>query len=275
MRRQAATLVVVALVLLSGCSLLDGGTPTPGAEPTSTPTASPTPTLTASPTPTPVPYPEGYSGEGVTNATAARGGHIDGLLATTNFSLGYNATVRTPNGTSQVTLLQAVSPGGPRALTDTVIAATGNRGSGAVRRTRFYTNATQFIRIQRDGNTTFGTINGTLPAEAFVGRQYVDAALTNVSYDGGERVEQAGETFFRFNATGIEDPGALLSSRIAPEDVTGGQVTLVVDRDGVVRSVQYSATVERNGETIRYSVAFAVSGIDQTPVQRPDWAQRG
>lgn len=261
--------VVAALVLLSGCSLLGGPTSTPTDEPT--PTATATPSATASPTP--APYPSGYAASGVTNATAARQGHVEGLLSTANFTLGYNATVRAANGTSRITLVQAVSPGEPRAVSDTLISASGDRGSGAVRRTRFYANGTQYLRVQRDGNTTYGTIDGTVPPAAFVGRQYVDAALTNVSYDTGTRVERSGETFFRFTADDIAAPGALLSERVAPENVTGGNVTLVVDGDGVVQSVRYRATVQRGDETVRYGVAFAIAGIDRTPVQRPDWAR--
>lgn len=269
MRRQAAVVAVAVLVLLSGCSLFGSGTPTGTDEPTATPTA------TATPTPTPAPYPTGYSADGVTNATAARAAHTDGLLAVDNFTLGYNATVRDENGTSRITLLQAVSPSEPRALTDTIIAATGDRGSGAVRRTRFYANGTQYVRLQRGDNTTYGTINRTIPPEALVGRQYTDAAITNVSYDTAERFEQGGETFFRFTASNIDDPGALLSSRINASEVTGGNVSLVVDGDGVVQSVRYRATVQRDGRTVRYGVTFAVAGIDQTPVERPSWAQQG
>ncbi|WP_276261304.1 DUF7537 family lipoprotein [Haloglomus litoreum] len=271
MRRQAAIVVVAALVLLSGCSLLGGPTPTGTDDPTSTATA--TPRATASPTP--APYPSGYAASGVTNATAARQGHVEGLLSAANFTLGYNATVRTENGTSRITLVQAVSPAEPRAVSDTLISASGTRGSGAVRRTRFYANGTQYLRVQRGGNTTYGTIDGTVPPATFVGRQYVDAALTNVTYDRASRVERSGGAFFRFTADDIEDPGALLSSRVAPENVTGGNVTLVVNGDGVVQSVRYRATVQRDGRPVRYGVAFAIAGIDRTPVQRPEWAREG
>jgi hypothetical protein len=268
MRRQVAVVAVAVLVVLSGCSLFGGGTPTGSDEPTGTPT----PTTTA--TPTPAPYPTGYSADGVTNATAARTAHVNGLLATGNFTLGYNATVRGENGTSRITLVQAVSPGEPRALTDTVISATGDRGSGGLRRTRFYANGTQYVRVQQGGNTSYGTIDGTVPPEAFVGRQYADAAITNVSYDVAERFEQGGETFFRFTASDIGDPGALFTSRIDADDVTGGNVTLVVGTDGVVQSVRYRATVQQGGRTVRYGVTFAIAGVDRTPVQRPSWAQR-
>jgi hypothetical protein len=267
MRRQVAVAAVAVLVVLSGCSLFGGGTPTGTDEPTTT--------ATSTATPAPAPYPSGYSADGVANATAARAAHVSGLLATDNFTLGYNATVRGENGTSRITLVQAVSPGEPRALTDTVIAATGNRGAGGLRRTRFYANGTQYIRIQQGGNTSYGTIDGTVPPEAFVGRQYTDAAITNVSYDTTERFEQGGETFFRFTASDIDDPGALLSSRIDAGDVTGGNVTMVVGTDGVVQSVRYRATVQQDGRTVQYGVTFAIAGVDRTTVQRPSWAQRG
>lgn len=268
MRRQVAVVAVTVLVLLSGCSLFGGGTPTGTDEPTGTATATGTPTAT------PVPYPTGYSENGVANATAARAGHVNGLLATDNFTLGYNATVRDENGTSRITLVQAVSPGGPRALADTVISASGDRGSGALRRTRYYANGTQYVRVRRGGNTSYGTIDEPLPPEAFVGRQYIDAAISNVTYDDAERFEQGGETFFRFTASDIEDPGALLSERIVPADVTGGNVTLVVDRSGIVRSVRYRATVQQDGRTVSYGVTFAVAGVGRTTVERPSWAQR-
>lgn len=262
MRRQVAAVPVGLLVLSSGCSLFDAGTPTDVPPPT-----------TETPTATPAPYPAGYADEGITNATAARNGHLQGVLATGNVGLGYNATIRDPNGTRTVTTLQFVSPGEPRALTDTVVAANGSRGSGAVRRTRFCANGTQYVRERRAGNTSYGSIDGELPPAAFAGRQYVDPALTNVSYDSVERVERDGETFFRLRASAIEDPGALLSDRLSTEDVTGGNVTLTVGPEGVVRSLQYRATVEVDGRTVNYWVSFAVAGIDRTPVERPEWAR--
>lgn len=268
MRRQVAVVAVAALALLSGCSAFGGGTPTP--TPSGTATAPPTPTAS----PTPAPSPAGYDESGITNATAARDGHLEGLLATANFTLGYNATIRAPDGVSRVTLLQTVSPGEPRAVTDTFVTANGSRGSAGVRRTRFYANGTQFVRVQRSGNTSFGSIDGTLPAAAFAGRQFVDPALTNVSYDSAERFQQGGETFFQFRATDIENPEALISDRISAENVTGGQVTLVVGPDGIVRSLRYNATVDVDGRTVRYSVNFGVAGIGRTPVERPEWAQK-
>jgi hypothetical protein len=267
MRRQVAAVLVGLLVLSSGCSLFDAGTPTG--------VPSPTATATGTPTTTPAPYPAGYADEGVANATAARDGHLRGVLATGNYSLGYNATIRDPNGTRTVTVLQFVSPGEPRALTDTVIVANGSRGSGAVRRARFYANGTQYVREQRAGNTTYGTIDGELPPAAFAGRQYVDPALTNVSYDSVERIERDGETFFRLRASEIEDPGALLSDRLSAGNVTAGNVTLTVGPEGIVRSLRYRATVDVEGRTVNYGVSFAVAGIDRTPVERPEWAQEG
>lgn len=142
-RRQVAVVAVAALALLSGCSAFGGGTPTPALSPA------------------------GYDESGITNATAARDGHLEGLLATANFTLWYNATIRAPDGVSRVTLLQTVSPGEPRAVTDTFVTASGSRGSAGVRRTRFYANGTQFVRVQRSGNTSFGSIDGTLPTAAF------------------------------------------------------------------------------------------------------------
>lgn len=273
MRRQAAVVAVAVLALLSGCSAFGGGTPT--ASPSDEVTATATPTPTASPTATPTPYPDGYDETGIVNATAARESHLDAVLATGNFTLGYNATITEQNGTARVTVLQAVSPAEPRAVTDTFVLLNGTRGSGAVRRTRYYANGTQFVRVQRGGNTSYGTINGSLAPARFAGRQYVDPALTNVTYESTELVEQGGETFVRLRATEIENPGRLISDRIAAENVAGGEVTLVVGPDGIVRSLRYSAIVSVDGRTVRYRVSFAVAGVDRTPVERPEWARRG
>lgn len=264
MRRQVAAVPVGLLVLPSGCSLFDAGTSTG---------AQPSPTATETPTTAPAPSPAGYADGGITNATAARNGHLQGVLATGNVSLGYNATIRDPNGTRTVTVLQFVPPGEPRALTDTVVAAGGSRGSGAVRRTRFYANGAQYVREQRAG-TTYGSIDGELPPAAFAGRQHVDPALTKVSYDSIERVERDGKTLFPLRASAIGDPGALLSDRLSAEDVTGGNVTLTVGPEGVIRSLRYRATVEADGRTVNYGVSFAVAGIDRTPVERPEWARK-
>jgi hypothetical protein len=288
MRRAFVAVLLAALVLLSGCSLLGGGgTPTSDASPgspTATPAGTPTPTGTATPTPsptatpTPPPRPEGYGSSDVTNATTARVEHTDGLLARSNFTLAYVATVRTPNGTASISLLQGVDTAGdgPRVVADTVLGATGDRGNGSRRRTRYYANGTEYIRVAgAGGNVSYGTVNRTLPGSTCVGLQYVSPAATNVSYERGERFTRNGTTYVRYHAEEIDDPGALLSSRVRNGSVTGGNVTLVVDSAGVVRSIDYRATVERDGRAIRYRVQFGVSRLDGTTVRRPDWAQRG
>lgn len=122
-----ATLGLVVLLVLSGCSAFQGGTPTasPTATGTPAPSATPSPTVTPTPTPTATPlpdaatasYPDGFDRAGITNASVALS-TFDRLLAegryraTANVTTDYGTTdystttvtaastrVRWPNGT--------------------------------------------------------------------------------------------------------------------------------------------------------------------------------
>lgn len=222
-----------------------------------------------------VSYPPGYAASGITDASAAQQAHVDGLVATDSFAFVSNTTLQSGEGTTQTELVQRVSPDEPRALTDTFISSTGEQGSTVVRRTRYYENGSQYIRVQEGQETSYGRVNATLQPSAFVGRQYVGGVLSNVSFDETSRIRESGETFFRLRATDLEDSESLRSSQQSSGEVVDGNVTMVVDRDGIVRALRYTATLGQDGETVQYNATFLTVGLDGTEAERPDWAQEG
>jgi hypothetical protein len=129
--------------------------------------------------------------------------------------------------------------------------------------------------VQEGQETSYGRVDATLQPSGFVGERYVGGVLSNVSFDETTRIRESGKTFFRLRATDLDDADSLGSSQQSSGEIVDGNVTMVVDREGIVRALRYTATLQQDGETVQYRATFATVGLDGTEVERPDWAQDG
>lgn len=265
-RRHVAVLSLALLLVVSGCSgLLSGdATPADGGEATSTATPAP-----ATPTPVPFTYPDGYSETGVTDSEAAAGAHTDGILSHDSFTVSYRAAVQTPNRSVQVDFTQQVNTVERRA--HLVSAVTGGTNIA-----QYYANDTVYVRSESPSTnqTSYTSRQQTLNLEEFTGTQFVAPAVANASYGEAAVVERDGETLVRYEARELTNATGLLGSDTSTENVTSFSATLLVDEDGVVRRVEYRATVDRPGGERTLEVVVEVSELDSTTVQRPDWVNR-
>ncbi|MFB6206595.1 MAG: hypothetical protein ABEJ05_08745 [Haloglomus sp.] len=272
MRRSLSAVVLAALVLLSGCSLLGGGT-TPTGAPTPTPIPTPTPTSTsaATPTPTPAPadaFPAGYGETGVMDPETALSTHADSLVNHRSFVVDINGSVATGSGARVLRRLQSVDVDDGRAL----IAV---NGTSSVRRTTYFADGKRYRRVDPPGadNVRYEVTDASLEPRAFTGIGFLTPVLTNLTYGSANVTETANGTFYAYSATGVDRSvlSRLLGPSIDPDNVTRFDAGVVVDEEGIVRQMSYRAVIERDGQRLVVSVELQTYAIDGVDISPPPW----
>ncbi|MFC3476654.1 DUF7537 family lipoprotein [Halobacterium litoreum] len=236
MNRRVLAIAVAVLVALAGCSAgpLGGGSSAPDVSEQSW-----------------------TDGEEV-NVTAVFEAHADAAADLSSFEYE-SATTVASGGERAVTLalnneseraLKTTEPAGENAdvrrsffANDTVYV---NAGDGE---SRAYTEDTNFTRFVDRG--------AALPAAPEILAQW------DFEYEG---FEDGAFVFEADSATADEDaPG------IDVTNVVSTNATLVVEESGLVRSMQVSATVERDGERETLTTSAEYDSLNETTVETPDW----
>jgi hypothetical protein len=272
-RRILATALACLLVATAGCSFL-GGDATPTAEPangddsTSTATATPTPTAT----PVSFDFPDGYDTSGVTDGQAAADTHRSAVRSLDSYTVDYEATVNTSSEVVVVDYVQLTNVAEQRALVQSNVSSAEQVYGGT---TQFYTADAVYVRSQYPDNTTeYDNATQQFNASALTGSEFVTPLLTDVSYGEASLVDRDGETWARYEATSLDAASRVLGQGVSTENVTSFSATVFVDADGVVRRIEYEATVQRDGATREVAATVTVSDLDGTSVPRPDWVDR-
>ena len=282
--RLLAAGLLVALILLAGCSGTPGAsTPTAGDAPTQTATpvpttrtATPTPaeststattTATATTTPAGEAYPPGYGPDGIEDPGEAAAAHAEALADGRGFVAIYNATVLDgENAAVRLGWRQAAETG-----SEEVAAAAVRSDSGT--QERYLVNDTVYVQTDPPGadNTEYDTVQTDYEVRNFTGSSVVLRTLAGAGYAAPNSETTDGTTLYRYNMTAAENPSVLFGGDIGEEDVEsfGGSVT--VDEDGVVRRVAYEGVVTVNGTRERLGVGLTVGGMRETTVGEPEW----
>lgn len=265
--RAAATVLLVACLLLAGCSGTTGteSTTAPITSSAATDAETPPPPTTTDPATTATgDLPPGISASGVENVTALKRAHVASLR-----DGGYRErTVVTatfadrPDGEpGRIALSYALDADGEHDRSRTVQTGpmTANRyvatwGNGTVRyRNRTVLSArgssTTFSRTAIDGPRAFATLPG----------QYVTLGDYEVASKNDGRVVLR----------------ATAASENASDELHGSIETyegrLVVAPDGRVLDANVTVVQNRSGRTIRQAVDFELQETDDVTVERPPW----
>lgn len=244
MRRKALQLLVIGcLVALAGCSgALTGGD---GAQ-----------TLDD------VAYPAGVSDNG-TNVTALASTH-ESQLQNESFALGMASTVNA-SGTNQSVELDA-DVGADRDRIRVNGSAVGQQVSVYVteekRYTRFSTGNDSEAKYQVAERTPESS---QMIPSSYTGRSYLDrfAGSANFTPSGVRTVD--GTTLIVLEADG----GNVTQSQQA--NVTDYDATMLVDQQGVVRSVSVEVSATRDGRQVRTQFSMNVSDVGETTAHEPAW----
>lgn len=265
--RTLATLVVASMLFLAGCSFGGTGSPTPTAADTSS--ADATPTATDTPSGQSFTYPDGYAESGVVDATAADATHRSTLTTTAGFTVTYDAVVTTPNATTYVVYDQQVETESREVLRRTNVTSGDITGIVA----RYYSDDTVYFKSQQPGanEPSYGNQSQQYNIDEFTGIEFVNPALTDVSFGSSEIQSRDGSQVVVYSDATLEAAEGLFGSNIDAASVTDFEATLVVDSDGVVRELRYSATIERSGGDRQVEVTVTIDEIGATTVDEPSW----
>ncbi len=289
-RRIPAAVALALLAVLAGCAG-GGGTATPGPDATATPTATDGPTVTggstptatagttpagnttptATPTPTPdsYQYPDGYAASGVTGPQAATAAHAEAMAALSSYTVNYDQTVATDNATVIVDYDQPTDLAAERAIRRFNVTSPDQFYRAT---SQYFTSDTVYIQSRTEPDrATYRNVSQPFNTSALTASGFVGPVLTDVSYGEATVVERDGMAMARYRATGLEAATALFGEGVSAENVTSFSATLFVSEDGIVRRVEYAATVDSTQEI---EATVAVSAVGETGVQRPGWVSQ-
>lgn len=216
------------------------------------------------------PYATGYGESGVTNATAAVAAHESALLDRPGFTVTYNATVETQDGTTTVDYAQRVETSSREILTRTDLSGGGVSGDLV----QYYHNGTVYQRSNSSlsGGVEYSNESGDYNLSSFTGTRLVEPVLTDVTYGSSEVITYEGDRAVRYSDATLENSTNLLGRGVDPANVTAFDASIVVDPSGVVRHVEYSATASGQDErTVDVTVSMESGDVS---VDRPSWVAK-
>lgn len=269
MSRRLAALLLVALVLLSGCSFLGGtqsATPTPDGADGGTP--APDGNQSANGTVPASAYPAGYGPTGAAAVERALESHRSELLAHDSFTIAYQARLLTEDGQAAISSIQSANRTSERGYVATNIS---DRGSTV----NYVTNGTRYVRTNPPGSgtedVTYERGEATFDAARYAGTQLVRPALENVTYREPERIRRESGQYLRYRADEVRNVESLLGSGVSAENVSSFDAAMVVGPNGSVRRVAYQATIDREGRTFSLYVRVDVTQLGGVALTDPEW----
>jgi hypothetical protein len=260
-RRVLATVAVVALFSLAGCSALpvfDG----PGATPTATPTAT-TPTAGGTPTATapPIGYPDGYGATGVVDPVAAALNHEQTLAGYDSYRFRFDVGVGNETGsTDAFVYLLRVEHAAERALEI--------RDDGDVARFQYYEGDRLYGKLEVGDEVSYNATDLQYDRTRLTGAQFIAPLFEHVDYGGPDVRRTDNGTFYRYRSETVTNGSAILPANVTKEEIRSFDVTLVVHEDGTVRGASYEVVTEQD---TRLSALATVEAINSTAVERPEW----
>jgi hypothetical protein len=269
-------------------------TPTIGTETTThpsttetTPTATATPTATSIATPTTIQntdqkaieYPVGWNASGVEAPLKAYSQHYSALFSYDSFTRTENWTYFEP-GQALILVGQVDRTTKQAHWNQTVI----DSGTQIVHQelyqkghTLYMTNRSQPPTYNSTNRYSFQTYTEFRVNKRLARSGPVMYALTNVRYDGAERITRNGETLFRYESTTLRENSTIDMVPVSVHESTVNEfsMTTVVDSDGLIRSSTYSITyTTKKGKTYTRTGSIRFDGLNSTTVTEPAWVEK-
>lgn len=218
-------------------------------------------------------YPDGYNESEITDPETAAEQHNQALSEYDSYTQKMNIT--SSNQGVEMNMSVQVDESNKQASADTKL----NKEDEEVMRLEMY----------QDGNTTyektetplFGTVYNTTDESfsTFLGNETnnTDKAelFSNANFEEGGTVTRNDETLYRYNATEVDDPEEFinLSESSEADSVESFNATLLVDEEGIMRSLTIDMTTTTLGETQEISAEIRITDLDSTTVEEPDWLE--
>jgi hypothetical protein len=305
MNRTFATLAVVALVVLSGCSLIGGGgsTATPAetsdsdGEPTQTPTETPTPDETPTPWATGTETPTATEStpvgdlEPVSAMSSLPPGVEDGAVTNVTALAAANQNLLTAGGHDlDMTIENSTREGAGRfrVANDTeasLVQLTEAEGAaGSTDLTTYFDSEEAGIRNRTSGEVAYGhgptntrrgarfisQLGYVLP-RAYISAPAWETAGSLTTDSGEERLVLQADALRPESERGANFGGVSGTN----EEVQSVDARLEVTPDGLVRTLTVSLDLEQtDGETYTQTVSYTAEDLEAGSLDRPTWLSK-
>lgn len=249
------TLLVVALVLLAGCSSFTDGPSTDSPTPSPTPTATPTPDAGGELAP-------GITDDGIVNPVALMSAHqrellADGFVVNQTVVTTYDGAVG-----NRLLIRTTAGPGGELASQNAISTGADFNGTQIVTRNDIWFNTTTRVskRVEA-GETTYQVRERFTPPESLVwfGSVQRDIQFAADEYEVTNVERRDGVRFVSLSVT---------QDRVGNDGVDDAVGTLLVDERGVIHRAEMNVSYDAG--TV-YSTTYTVSEFGDVEPTPPAW----
>jgi hypothetical protein len=250
-RRLLATGLVVALIVLAGCSGFlagdDGTMPEPDGESDGEPT-----------------YPPGVSSSGLDNATALAAAHNDSLAGESyELTVGMEATYSRDGRNTTAGSRRVVS----MAENGTFLLDGTNRGTVARNETVWAAGQTAYVRTELDGEVQYDQQDATQIRPQLSAHRLLGDHLATGEFEVDSVDQRDGRTFVTLRAT--EFAGGSVGDSF--DNVSAYEATAVVDETGRIHRLRVHIEGTDSGRYVTLDLQVELDENASVDVSRPNW----
>lgn len=144
------------------------------------------------------------------------------------------------------------------------------------RRWVYLTGDTQYGRIEAGNRTQYDVRERTGDVDRSILNSSAGASLVNETlalgnYSVAGTETRDGTTYTTLNATGLADETERPDLVAVAANVSSFDSTVVIDGDGVVRSVSYTMVLTRDEQSVTTALSMNVTDVGSTTATAPDW----
>lgn len=247
-RSTIAVTLVVALAMLGGCSGLlgDGGT-------------------SSADSPDEFDYADGFDADGVTDGEAAAESYRRALSNKSSYTVNYQQNLSGADANVKYDVVYRVDIDGKRAYQRVEMPDQNYEVES------FQEGDQRVVRESNAGNEDIATEDAAFDLDNLTGSGLFSQLLTESADYETSVTEREGTAVVRYETSGNESARNILD--LGDRTPTEFSARFTVDSEGLVRTANYDLTYRNeNGQEQTITLAFELSDVDDTSVDRPDWA---
>lgn len=251
-RRVSVAVVVLAVVLLAGCSAILGGDVGDG----------------GADEPAEFDYPEGYSADGIDDGERAVETYEAALFEAGNYTGEYTYFVVTDGTLTSIGVDYVVDFEAEHGLQRVIVDAPDTHTMTE----SYYEEGKLYQRsVDADDESTVTVSEEPFARTDLTAAEAVEPLLSNATGYNVSISEVDGVRVARYETDDVTGAGQFLGVEDT-EIVSSFEANITVDQRGLVRTAEYSITYVFQGEDRSVSMTFEVTDVGETTVERPEWA---
>lgn len=245
-RSTIAVALVVAVAMLGGCSgiLGDGSADSPDE----------------------FDYADGFDADGITDGEQAADTYRQALSNKSSYTVNYQQNLTGADATGKYDVVYRVDVDGERAYQRVEMPDQDYEVES------FHESGQRVVRESNAGNGEIATEDAGFDLDNLTGAGLFSQLLSESADYETSVDERGGTSVVVYETSGNESASTILD--LGERTPTSFSASLAVDSEGLVRSASYDLTYENaNGQEQNITLAFELTDVDDTSVERPDWVE--